>query len=158
MFKLFSKICILIILSILCYSCSVNEQEAVKTSEGKNQGEIKKSPKSTEPMSKKWGKVTIRFRMETQDDTYGFNIYRGESEKGPFNLVNKDIILGGGTTRTPMNYEYIDKPLQLQKTYYYYLEEVTNTNKRTNITGINPKIVDSPLTLKEVKDLGLSDE
>jgi hypothetical protein len=154
MFKLFYKILALFIINIFFLNCS-NLTE--KTGKNETNPSKKIASESKEPMSKKWGKVTIRFRMETQDDVYGFNIYRGESEKGPFEKINKDIIIGGGTTTTPKNYEFVDKPLILGKTYFYYLEEQTNSGHKNNITGINPKVVDTPLTLKEVKNLGLKE-
>lgn len=146
MFKLFSKILILICVSAIIFSCS-----GLQTKKGD-----KKIPKGD--VSKKWGKVIIKFRTETQENVYGFNIFRGDSQDGPFTKLNKEIIPGSGTTQDPKSYEFVDKPLLLGKTYYYYLQEVTYSKLEKNITGVNPKVVELPLSLNEMKELGLKDE
>lgn len=167
MFKLFSRSVILLLLSFVIFSCktmqkapepNLDKSDKAQSAEVKSAADAKKSDeKSSEPLSKKWGKVVIRFRTETQANTYGFFAYRGETKDGPFVKVNKDIIPGAGTTSDPKNYEFVDIPLELGKTYYFYLEEVTYNKVTKNITGVNPKKVTQALTLKEAKELGLSE-
>ena len=40
------------------------------------------------------GRVFIRWRVESQDDNYGFNIYRSEKADGPYTKINAYIVPG----------------------------------------------------------------
>ncbi len=100
---------------------------------------VKKGP-APENLSPQ-GKVTIRWRNETEHENYGFNIYRGESEDGPFVKINKDIIPGGGTTSTPKEYVYVDQPLEIGKVYYYYIESISFANEKEKITPVTKVVV-----------------
>jgi len=80
------------------------------------------------------GKVSIKWQNETEQDNYGFNIYRGENKEGPFVKINKDIIPGAGTTSTPREYVYVDQPLEIGKIYFYYVESVSFAGIKETIT------------------------
>ncbi len=59
----------------------------------------------------------------------GWNIYRGESstalEENNAIQINVDLIEGAGTTSEPTDYEFIDQyPVQVNQTYWYWLESV----------------------------------
>ena len=54
------------------------------------------------------GRVFIRWRTETQEDNYGFNIHRAAQPGGPSEKVNKSIIPGEGSTNIPKEYCYMD--------------------------------------------------
>ncbi|MCX7918695.1 MAG: hypothetical protein N3A72_03605 [bacterium] len=84
--------------------------------------------------SAKKGVITLRWRTESEQDNYGFNVYRAESKDGPFEKINPTIIRGHGTTSEPHDYVYVDKEVYKGKTYYYYLMDVDfsgNTKKFT---------------------------
>jgi hypothetical protein len=81
------------------------------------------------------GKVRIRWTIESQDNVFGFNVMRAESESGPFIKVNRSIIPGEGTTNMPKAYCYLDTQVERGKTYWYYVEEVTLDGQRTAIEG-----------------------
>jgi hypothetical protein len=73
------------------------------------------------------GRVFIRWRTESQEDNYGFNIYRADKPNGPYKKINEAIIPGEGSTNIPKDYCYVDKPLARGATFYYYIESVSNS-------------------------------
>lgn len=95
------------------------------------------------------GKIIIRWRNESEHDNYGFNIYRGESKDGPFKKINKEIIPGAGTTSSPKEYVYVDQPLEIGDTYYYYIESISFAGEKERITPPTRVIVKTPIS-KEV--------
>jgi len=84
--------------------------------------------------SAKKGVITLRWRTESEQDNYGFNVYRSESKEGTFEKINPKIVRGHGTTSEPHDYVYVDNEVYKGKTYYYYLMDVDlagNTKKFT---------------------------
>jgi hypothetical protein len=79
--------------------------------------------------------VRVEWTTETEMNTAGFNLYRGESADGPFDVkVNEQIIPPAADPITGGNYQYVDKTAQPGVTYYYKLEEVEK-NGGTNSFG-----------------------
>lgn len=88
-----------------------------------------------EPTRPKRAKIRISWTVQSSQDLYGFNIYRGRSPEGPWVLVNPTPVLAaeGGTTNIPHDYQYIDtdESLVIGERYWYWLEAVENNgNKR----------------------------
>ncbi|AXA36708.1 hypothetical protein BRCON_1931 [Candidatus Sumerlaea chitinivorans] len=106
------------------------------------------------------GQVRIRWRTESQEDNYGFNIYRAESPDGPYTKINKGIIPGAGTTNIPHDYCYVDRPLPRGKVFYYYIESVSNAGvseilEGTKGTRVKVKTVEEEREWLRRKALGL---
>ncbi len=79
--------------------------------------------------------VRVEWRTETEMNTIGFNLYRGESVEGPFDVkVNVQLIPSAADALTGGRYSYVDKTALAGMTYYYQLEEV-ELNGRTNTFG-----------------------
>ena len=69
--------------------------------------------------------VRVEWSTETEMNTAGFNLYRGESPDGPFDVkVNAQLIPPAADPLTGGSYQYIDKTAKPGVTYYYKLEEV----------------------------------
>ena len=69
--------------------------------------------------------VRVEWSTETEMNTAGFNLYRGESAEGPFDVkVNAQLIAPAADPLTGGKYEYLDKTARSGVTYYYRLEEV----------------------------------
>ncbi|MEI7633681.1 MAG: hypothetical protein WCK47_05315 [bacterium] len=81
------------------------------------------------------GRVIIRWRTETQENNYGFNIMRAVSKTGPYDKVNKSIIPGEGTTNIPKSYCYEDRGLPRGRIFYYYIESVSNNGAVEIVEG-----------------------
>ena len=79
--------------------------------------------------------VRVEWTTETEMNTAGFNLYRGESADGPFDLkVNQQLIPPAADPLTGGKYQYVDKTAKAGVTYYYRLEEVER-NGGTNDFG-----------------------
>ncbi len=68
--------------------------------------------------------VTVQWDTETEINTAGFNLYRGESENDDYMLINDTLIDSEGNSVSGASYEYVDKSVERGKTFYYLLEEV----------------------------------
>ena len=79
--------------------------------------------------------VRVEWSTETEMNTAGFNLYRGESVDGPFDVkVNEQLIPPAADPLTGGKYQYVDKTAKAGITYYYRLEEVER-NGGTNDFG-----------------------
>lgn len=106
------------------------------------------------------GRVFIKWRTESQEDNYGFNIYRGEKAGGPYTKVNESIIPGEGSTNIPKDYCYVDTPLPRGAVYYYYIESISNSGvaeivEGTKDTRVKVKSVDEEREWLRKKALGI---
>ena len=82
--------------------------------------------------------VRIDWSTETEINTAGFNIYRGESPDGPFDFkVNGQLIPPSPDPMTGGKYNYVDNTAQIGKLYYYQLEEVERNGTQTKL-GVTP--------------------
>ncbi|MGI8906994.1 MAG: hypothetical protein ACR2IE_10950 [Candidatus Sumerlaeaceae bacterium] len=81
------------------------------------------------------GKVRIRWRVETQEDNYGYNIQRSDTADGTYKKINTSIIPGQGSTNIPMDYCYEDRSVARGQTYYYYIESISTSGVREIVEG-----------------------
>ncbi len=79
---------------------------------------------------------TIRWVTQSEEDVFGYDVYRGASEAGPFQRLNEQAIPGGGTTDLPQRYAYTDDTIESGKVYWYYIEEVALSGERSRLTPI----------------------
>jgi len=84
------------------------------------------------------GHLHLQWRVQTQEDVYGFNVYRADLEGGPWQQVNLHVIPGHGTTALPREYEFIDSGLITGQQYYYYVSEVTMSGSENDVTPKMP--------------------
>ncbi len=75
--------------------------------------------------------VVIQWSTETEFETAGFNIYRGESPQGEFKQVNVQLIPAKADAASGATYTWEDKTAAAGRTYYYKLEDVEYSNSRT---------------------------
>jgi hypothetical protein len=69
--------------------------------------------------------VRVDWTTESEVNTAGFNLYRGESPDGPFDLkVNETLIPASPDPLLGGEYRYVDKSAHPGVTYYYQLQEV----------------------------------
>lgn len=68
--------------------------------------------------------VTIKWSTATETNNLGFNIYRSETKDGKYIKLNARLIEGAGTDATPHDYSFTDDDVVLDKTYYYYVEDI----------------------------------
>jgi hypothetical protein len=94
------------------------------------------------------GRVFIRWRTETQEDNYGFNILRASAPGAAPAKVNKSIIPGEGSTNIPKEYCLMDVGLPRGTTWYYTIESVSNQGRREVVEGT----LDTKVTVKTVAE------
>jgi len=79
---------------------------------------------------------TLRWSTASEVDNFGFDVYRGLSEEGPFERLTADPIPGAGTTDTPSQYSHVDSGIEPDTTYYYYVESISLQGMREQFTPI----------------------
>ncbi len=91
------------------------------------------------------GSITLKWRTESEQNNYGFNLYRSLSDKGPWEKVNDKIVPGHGTTSEPHDYSCIDKRVRKNTRYYYQIEYIDlagNADRKPyTISGMDTKPV-----------------
>ncbi len=68
--------------------------------------------------------VVVEWSTASELDTAGFNVFRSETEAGPYTRVNRDIIPSAGDSLTGSDYRFEDRNVRAGVTYYYELEDV----------------------------------
>ncbi len=87
------------------------------------------------------GVVEIAWRTDSEKNTFGFFILRGEIADGPLRRINANMaVSGAGDSSSPRNYAYYDLDVKLGETYYYSLEEVT-------LNGEVNRMIDEPVPI-----------
>lgn len=79
---------------------------------------------------------TPRWTLASQQDTFGFDVYRGDAEDGPFNRITPKPVLGHGTTDETHKYEFRDDTIDPCKDYWYYVEEISGSGAREKFTPV----------------------
>lgn len=79
---------------------------------------------------------TLRWTTASEVDNFGFDVYRGDSEEGPFERLTERPIPGAGTTDLTSEYSWQDLTNDPHKTYYYYVESISLEGVREQFTPI----------------------
>jgi hypothetical protein len=77
---------------------------------------------------------TPKWSLASEQDNFGFDVYRGDSEDGEFVKLNKDPILGAGTTDETQKYSWRDDSIDPCKDYWYYVESISTSGKHEKMT------------------------
>jgi hypothetical protein len=77
---------------------------------------------------------TARWSTASEQNSFAFDVYRGDTEKGDFAKINKDPILGAGTTDETHKYQYRDDTIDPCKDYYYYVESTSTQGAHEKFT------------------------
>ncbi|HNR91103.1 MAG TPA: hypothetical protein PKO41_01640 [Dokdonella sp.] len=77
---------------------------------------------------------TPKWTLASEQDNFGFEVYRSESEDGEFTKLNADPILGAGTTDETQKYQFRDDTIDPCKDYWYYIESISTSGVREKFT------------------------
>ena len=80
----------------------------------------------------------IGWTTQSEDNVYGYDVYRGTSEDGPFLVINPDSVLGTGTSDLPESYSFTDGNIAANTVYWYYVESISLSGERKRLTPIYP--------------------
>ena len=81
-------------------------------------------------------KNTIRWKTASEVDNFGYDVYRGKKEEGPFECINESPIEGAGTTDVPQSYVYVDDTIDPDQEYFYYVESISMSGERARFTPV----------------------
>lgn len=81
---------------------------------------------------------TLKWSTASEVDNFGYDIYRGEAEDGPFERITEDPVTGAGTTDEVSEYRFEDDTIDPYKLYYYYVESISMSGERERFTPIFP--------------------
>lgn len=77
---------------------------------------------------------TPKWSLASEQDNFGFDVFRGDTEKGEFAKLNKDPILGAGTTDETQKYSWRDDTIDPCKDYWYYVDSISTSGVREKMT------------------------
>ena len=76
----------------------------------------------------------IRWKTASEQDNFGYDIYRADTEEGEYVIINEDTLEGAGTTVNESIYEFHDDSIDPCKVYYYYVESIAMNGTREAFT------------------------
>ena len=79
---------------------------------------------------------TLRWRTASEVDNFGFDVYRGDDEEGPFDRLTAEPIPGAGTTDEPQTYSFDDPTIAPGTVYWYYVESISMSGVREQFTPV----------------------
>lgn len=79
---------------------------------------------------------TLRWKTASEVDNFGFDVFRGSSEEGPFERLTDEPIEGAGTTDEPQFYVYVDDSIESGVEYWYYVESISMRGEREQFTPV----------------------
>jgi hypothetical protein len=79
---------------------------------------------------------TARWSTASEQDSFAFDVYRGDTEKGEFTKITKMPMMGAGTTDETHKYEYRDDTIDPCKDYWYYVESTSTKGAREKFTPV----------------------
>lgn len=77
---------------------------------------------------------TPRWSTAAELDNFGFDVYRGDAEDGPFERLTAAPIPGAGTSDEPHSYSFRDDGIDPCKDYWYYVESISTNGTREKFT------------------------
>lgn len=79
---------------------------------------------------------TLRWKTASEVDNFGFDVYRSESETGPFERVSEHPVQAAGTSDVPREYVWVDTRIDPRRVYYYYVESISMNGARERFTPV----------------------
>ncbi len=79
--------------------------------------------------------VTVEWSTASELNTAGFNLYRGETQDGPFTRINPELIPASPDPLIGGSYIFTDTAVIAGRTYYYQLEDV-ETSGAAAVQGV----------------------
>ena len=77
---------------------------------------------------------TPKWSTASEQENFGFDVYRGATEDGEFTRLTTSPILGAGTSDEPHSYSYRDDSIDPCQDYWYYVESISTSGAREKFT------------------------
>jgi len=79
----------------------------------------------------------VHWTTASEEENFGYDVFRSAvGEKGPFDKLTKQPMLGNGTTDETHEYKYSDDAIDPCKDYWYYVESISTSGVREKFTPI----------------------
>ncbi len=79
----------------------------------------------------------VHWTTASEEENFGYDVFRSSvGEKGPFDKLTTQPILGNGTTDETHEYKYNDDAIDPCKDYWYYVESITTSGVREKFTPV----------------------
>jgi|GEM_PF-2479421 len=78
----------------------------------------------------------VRWTTASELENYGYHVYRGPTEDGPFERLTEEPILGAGTSDVPHSYRFEDTTAVPGEVYYYYVESISTSGQTRRFTPV----------------------
>ncbi|UXI67960.1 hypothetical protein [Tahibacter amnicola] len=79
---------------------------------------------------------TPRWTTASEVENFGYDVFRGDAEQGPFTKLTAEPMLGAGTTDETKKYEFRDDTIDPCKDYWYYVESISTGGEREKFTPV----------------------
>jgi hypothetical protein len=79
---------------------------------------------------------TVNWTTASEQDNFGYDVFRGDAEKGPFTKLTAKPILGHGTTDETHDYHFRDDTIDPCKAYWYYVEAISTDGAHERFTPV----------------------
>ena len=79
----------------------------------------------------------VHWTTASEEENFGYDVFRSSvGEKGPFEKLTKQPMLGNGTTDETHEYRYADDAIDPCKDYWYYVESIGTNGAREKFTPV----------------------
>lgn len=68
--------------------------------------------------------VLLRWVTETENNSYGFHVWRSSASAGEYQLITAEMIRAAGNSTTRREYQWRDTRVEAGQTYYYKLQQI----------------------------------
>lgn len=79
---------------------------------------------------------TPKWTTASEVDNFGYDVFRGDAEEGPFTKLTANPILGAGTSDETHKYEFRDDTIDPCHAYWYYVESISTGGVREKFTPV----------------------
>ena len=92
---------------------------------------------------------TLKWTTASEVENFGFDIFRGLSEDGPFEKITTEPLPGAGTTDEPQNYVFVDESIDPSRDYYYYIESISLGGVREKFSPVIKSPAKKPVDARQ---------
>ncbi len=115
-----SLCCLALVAAFTAVAASAEDEKAGKA-----------APPEEPPLSN-----TLRWTTASEIDNFGFDVYRGMTEEGPWERITAEPIAGAGTTDVATDYVFVDEEIDPAKDHYYWIESISMEGVREAFTPV----------------------
>jgi hypothetical protein len=99
-------------------------------------------PSPTPPAADGSPEVVLQWSARNEEGVYGYLVYRSLRREGPYRRINPEIIHARHEeSPATSSYRFADTEVEPGRTYYYYLDTVSESGIKQRLSGVITKEV-----------------